>query len=45
MAVMTLIVEEEKIQLTELCGQIEESAKNLDLMKEDAEFKKQNEYL
>lgn len=42
---MTLIVEEEKIQLTELRELIEESAKNLDLMKEDEEFVKQNEYL
>lgn len=42
---MTLIVEEEKIQMTELKNKIEESAKGLDLFKEEEEFSKQNDLL
>lgn len=42
---MTLIVEEEKIQLAELRTMIEESAKGLDSMKEDEEFTRQNDFL
>lgn len=42
---MALIVEEEKTQLIELRDQTEESDKNLDLLKEDEEFTRQNENL
>lgn len=38
-------MEDEKIQMAELKNMIEESARGLDLMKEEEEFTRQNEFL